>query len=124
MKKIGIVASGSSETEARIVLDEGMEKTCEVEDLVLVDNRTGNRILAVCRKGLGVNENLRTGSYSLGLAYARRGRTPSDAKEFFGFDLSVIGEVGERLNQNKTITPPRVQNNRGRLWGATLSRCR
>ena len=52
MRKIGIVASGSSETGARVILNEGEEKTVKVEDLVLIKNRNGNDVFAVCRGGL------------------------------------------------------------------------
>jgi hypothetical protein len=64
MKKIGIVSSGSSETDAQIVLNEGMEKEVKVEDLILIDNRAGNKILAVCRKGIGTNDNIKATAFS------------------------------------------------------------
>ncbi|MDQ1281299.1 MAG: hypothetical protein QG670_2564 [Thermoproteota archaeon] len=100
MKKIGIVSSGSSETDAQIVLNEGMEKEVKVEDLVLIDNQAGNKILAVCRKGIGTNDNIKTSTFSPGVAYARNGRKPSNAKEFYGFSLLVIGDVSGGLRQN------------------------
>jgi len=109
MRKIGIIASGSTETEAGVILNEGEEKRVKTEDLVMVKNKSGNIILSVCRGGLGSNENLRTGSYSPGVAYARMGRHPSDAKEFFEFRLSVIGDIGEgngTLEQNKLVIAP------------------
>ena len=105
-RKIGIVASGSSETGARVILNEGEEKVVKVEDLVLIKNENGNDIFAVCRGGLGSNDNLRTGFYSPGVAYARRGKKPSSAKEFYDFKLSVIGDVTTSLQQNKLIIAP------------------
>ncbi len=106
MKKIGIIASGSSETEASVVLNEGMEKVVKVEDVVLVDNRAGNKVLAVCRKGTGSNDNIKASSFSPGVAYAKSGKKPSSAKEFYGFTLSVIGDVTDGLRQNKLIIAP------------------
>lgn len=49
MKKIGIVSSGSSKTDAQIILNEGMEKEVKVEDLILIDNRASNKILKTAR---------------------------------------------------------------------------
>ncbi|MFH0897381.1 MAG: hypothetical protein V1850_04965 [Candidatus Bathyarchaeota archaeon] len=59
MKDIGLVSSPSSETEAHMVLNEGLEKDVKVEDIVLIENKAGNKILAVCRKGVGNNDNIR-----------------------------------------------------------------
>jgi len=106
VRKIGIVASGASETGAKVILNEGEEKAVKVEDLVLIKNRNGNDVFAVCRGGLGSNDNLKTGAYSPGVAYARRGKKPSSAKEFYEFKLSVIGDVTIRLMQNKGIIAP------------------
>jgi len=106
MRKVGIVASGATETDAGVVLNEGEERLVKTEDLVLISNKCGNKVLAVCRGGLGSNENLRTGSYSPGVAYARMGRHPSSAKEFYQFGLSVIGDVTGELAQNKLILGP------------------
>ena len=80
MRKVGIVASGSTVMDAAVILAEGEEQCVKAEDLVVIRNRNGNEIMAVCRGGLGSNENLRTGSYSPGVAYARIGRHPSNAK--------------------------------------------
>jgi len=107
LRKIGIVASGSSEMNAAVILAEGEERYVKAEDLVLIRNRNGNEIMAVCRGGLGSNENLRTGSYSPGVAYARIGRHPSNAKEFYAFGLSVVGEVSNNiLKENKMLIAP------------------
>ncbi len=106
MKDIGIVSSPSSETEAQMVLNEGLEKEVKVEDLVVIENKAGNRILAVCRKGTGNNDNIRADAFSPGVAYAKSGRKPSTAKEFYGFSLSVIGDVTNVLKQNKLIIAP------------------
>ena len=107
MRKIGIVASGSTVLDAGVILSEGEERHVKAEDLVLIRNRNGNQIMAVCRGGLGSNENLRTGNYSPGVAYARVGRHPSNAKEFYAFSLSVVGEVSDSLlKENKMLIAP------------------
>lgn len=107
MRKAGIVASGSSVMEASVILAEGEERQVKAEDLVVIRNRNGNEIMAVCRGGLGSNENLRTGSCSPGVAYARIGRHPSNAKEFYAFGLSVVGEVSDSvLKENKMLIAP------------------
>ncbi len=106
MRPIGIIASGSSETDARVILNEGEEKRVRAEDLVLVENRNEGQILAVLRRGLGSNENLKPGGYHPGVAYARIGGTPSTAKETYDFALSVIGDVGVSVQQNKKILAP------------------
>ena len=107
MRSIGIVASGSTVMDATVILAESEEKNVRSEDLVLVRNRNGNEIMAVCRGGLGSNENLRTGTYSPGVAYARIGRNPSSAKEFYAFGLSVIGDVSKSvLEENKMLIAP------------------
>lgn len=107
MRKVGIVASGSTVMDAAVILAEGEERYVKAEDLVVVRNRIGNEIMAVCRGGLGSNENLRTGSYSPGVAYARIGRHPSNAKEFYAFGLSVVGEVSNsKLKENKMLIAP------------------
>ncbi len=106
MREIGIIASLSSETEARVILKEGQERVVKTEDLVFVRNRNGGDILAVLRKGLGSNENLNPGGYHPGVAYARIGGQPSTAKETYDFALSVIGEARESVSQNKRIVAP------------------
>lgn len=82
MRKIGIVASGSTVIDAAVILNEGEEKKVKAEDLVVIDNRNGNKIMSVCRTGVGSNENLRIAGFSPGIAYARLGRHPSTAKEY------------------------------------------
>lgn len=89
-----------------MILKEGEERAVKAEDLVLVNNRNGGEILAVLRKGLGSNENLNPGGYHPGVAYARIGGQPSTAKETYDFALSVIGEAGESVSQNKRIVAP------------------
>jgi len=106
LRKIGIVASNSTEMDAAVILNEGEEKNVKAEDLVLIRNRNGNLVLAVCRGGLGSNENLRTVAYSPGVAYARMGRHPSNAKEFYAFGLSIIGDVTKGLEQSKYVIAP------------------
>ncbi len=106
MRPIGIIASESSENEARVILNQSEEKRVKVEDLVLVDNRNEGKILAVLRRGRGINENLKAGVYNPGVAYARAGGPPSTAKETYDFTLSVIGEVKDSIQQNKKILAP------------------
>lgn len=101
------MSSGSTVLEAGVILAEGEERNVKAEDLVLIRNRNGNEIMAVCRGGLGSNENLRTSNYSPGVAYARVGRHPSNAKEFYAFGLSVIGNASEGvLKENKMLIAP------------------
>ncbi|MEN3047223.1 MAG: DUF87 domain-containing protein [Candidatus Caldarchaeales archaeon] len=107
LEEIGVVASGSKENESLVVLYEGMEKVVTNESLVLIDNRNGNRVLAVCRGGFGVNDSLRTSGYTPGIAYARRGGTTSTAKEYYAFRLVAIGDVTSgKIVQNATIIAP------------------
>ncbi|MCS7136503.1 MAG: ATP-binding protein [Nitrososphaerota archaeon] len=107
MKNIGIVASHATESRVTVILNEGMEKEVESESLVLVENRNGGKILAVCRSGVGINDVLRATIYSPGVAYAKAGRQPSSAKEFFGFNLVIIGDVSKgKIEQNKRIIAP------------------
>lgn len=107
MRKIGIVASGSTVIDAGVILNAGEEKNVKAEDLVVIDNRNGNKIMAVCRTALGSNENLRAVGFSPGIAYARLGKHPSTAKEFYAFSLDVIGDISTtKLEQNKTVIAP------------------
>ena len=104
MRKIGIVASGSTEIAGQVILAEGEEKLVRTEDLVLIHNRNGNEVMAVCRGGLGSNENLKVGAYSPGVAYARVGHHPSNAKKYCAFDLDVIGDVSSgSLKESKLL---------------------
>ena len=107
MRKIGIIASGSTVIDATAILNAGEEKNVKAEDLVIIDNRNGNKIMAVCRTALGSNENLRAVGFSPGIAYARLGRHPSTAKEYYAFSLDVLGDISaEKLEQNKTVIAP------------------
>lgn len=107
MRRIGIVASKSSVTGATVILNEGEEKKVKTEDLVLIDNKNGNKILAVCRRGFGVDENLEVGGYYRpGIIYARKGYKPSDAKQHFNFSTSAIADVTATFGQNKIIIAP------------------
>jgi hypothetical protein len=67
------------------------KRNVKAEELILIKNRNGNKIMPVCRGGLGSNENLRTSNYSPSVAYARVGRHPSNVKEFYAFGMSVVG---------------------------------
>jgi hypothetical protein len=107
MRKIGIVASESTVIDATVILNAGEERSVKAEDLVIIDNRNGNKIMAVCRTAQGSNENLRAAGFSPGIAYARLGRHPSTAKEYYAFTLDVLGDVsGDKLEQNKTVIAP------------------
>lgn len=106
LRKIGIIASGSSEMSATVILNEGEERRVKAEDLVLIRNKGGNDVLAICRRGEGCNENLKVGAFSPGVAYAKMGKYPSNAKEYFAFGLSIIGDVTNGLQQNKMVIAP------------------
>ena len=107
MRKIGIVASGSTVIDADVLLNEGEEKNVKAEDLVIIKNENGNKIMAVCRTAVGNNDNLRAIGFSPGIAYARLGRHPSTAKEYYMFTLDVLGDVSSsKLEQNKTVIAP------------------
>ena len=97
MQSIGIIASNSSETEARVILFDQKEKIVQTESLVEVNNLNEGKIMAVLRKGTGNNETLNPGFYNPGVAYARIGGHPSNAKEIYDFSLSVIGVIGESV---------------------------
>ena len=83
MRKIGIVASESSEVSGKVLLQAGEEKV-RAEMIVQVDN-PGGKVIGVLRRGLGVNESLKVGAYRPGVAYAKKGGTPSGAREIFSF---------------------------------------
>lgn len=105
--EIGVISSGASEARASVILYDGMEKVVRNESLVVVRNKNGGDVLAVCRGGRGMNENVRTTSFSPGVAYAKTGRIPSSVKEFYVFNLEIIGVIGENgIEQNKLIIAP------------------
>jgi hypothetical protein len=107
LRQIGIVASPSEENLAQCILHEGEERRVTTETLVLIDNRNGNKILAVCRRGMGSNDALKTDYYNPGVAYAKMGKGASTAKEFYGFSLVVIGDVTDGvIKQNRVIIAP------------------
>ena len=107
MRKIGIVASRSSITDAYVILNEGEERNVKAEDLVLIKNLNGNSILGVCRFGRGLDENLEVGGrYRPGVAYARMGMTPSDSKRHYIFKILVIADVTSTFEENKLIIAP------------------
>lgn len=107
MRKIGIVASGSTVIDAAVILNAGEEKNVKAEDLVIIDNRNDNKVMAVCRTAFGSNENLRAAGFSPGIAYARLGKHPSTAKEYYSFSLDVVGDISMgKLEQNKTVIAP------------------
>ena len=107
LRLIGLTGSTTSTTEAPLILLEGEEADVREEEVVVVDNR-GSLIFAVCRQGLGINENLRVGGYSPGVAYVRStGKPPSTAKESYHFILSFIGVfTDEGLKTNDSIVAP------------------
>jgi len=84
-----------------------MEKVVRNESLVVIRNKNGGDVLAICRGGRGVNDNVRTASFTPGIAYAKTGRAPSSVKEFYTFNLEIIGVIGENgIEQNKLIIAP------------------
>ena len=105
---IGVTGSSTSTSSAPLILLEGMEGSVREEEVVLVENANGNRILAVCRRGMGVNDNLKIGSYSPGIAYVRStGSIPSKSKESYYYILSFIGVIdGRGIRQNDLIVAP------------------
>ncbi|MCX8192662.1 MAG: ATP-binding protein [Nitrososphaeria archaeon] len=108
---IGIISSGATESYAIVILYDGMEKKVENESLVLIKNKNGGKVLAVCRGGKGINDSLRTGSFTPGVAYAKSRRVPSSVKEYFLFNLQVIGEIvdDKGISQNRIIIAPTSQ---------------
>ncbi len=108
LKLIGVVGSTTFTTQAPLILVEGMEREVREEDLVVIKNLNGGLILAVCREGAGINDNLRVGSYSPGVAYVRAtGRSPSSAKESYHFILSFIGLIEEDgMKTNDLLVAP------------------
>ncbi|MEM1781987.1 MAG: ATP-binding protein [Nitrososphaerota archaeon] len=104
---IGVISSGASESRASVILYDGMEKVVKNESLVVIRNKNGRDVLAICRGGRGMNDNVRTASFTPGIAYAKTGRSPSSVKEFYVFNLEIIGMIGENgLEQNKLIIAP------------------
>ena len=108
LKLIGVTGSAASTTEAPLILIEGFERKVREEDIVLIKNLSGEYILAICRQGTGINENLNVGRYSPGIAYVRStGHSPSTAKECFHFTLSFIGAITEKgIRPNDKIVSP------------------
>ena len=110
LERIGFIGDGAGITWAPLILIEGKECEVGTEELVLVENLNGNRVLAVCRKGFGRSPGLRRDRYTPGRAYVRIGRRPSSSRDSFDFELSVIGEVApDGLRQNKLIIAPRSE---------------
>jgi hypothetical protein len=111
MKKVGIVASDSSEEKAVALLQEGFESEAKAEDLVLMKNRIGEEVLGVLRGGMGIDESLKVGTYRPSVAYAKKGGSPSGARETFCFSVQVLGSVlpdpSGGIGKNRTIIAPR-----------------
>lgn len=109
LELIGLTGSTTKVTEAPLILLENMETRVREEDIVLIVNRSSSDyILAVCRSGMGINENLRVGGYSPGIAYVRsKGQPPSTAKESYHFILSFIGLLtSQGVKTNNIIVAP------------------
>jgi hypothetical protein len=108
LELVGLTGSTTQVTEAPLILLEGLEAEVREEDIVVVVNRGRDYIFAVCRQGLGVNEDLRVGGYSPGVAYVRsKGQPPSKAKETYHFTLSFIGVLtGRGIKTNDIIVAP------------------
>ena len=110
MKKVGIVASDSSEEKAVALLQEGFESEARAEDLVLMKNRIGHQVLGVLRGGAGLDESLKVGAYRPTIAFAKKGGAPSGAREIFSFSVQVLGSVlpdSNGIGKNRTIIAPR-----------------
>ncbi len=107
LEKIGIVASDSSESRARLLLEEEQELKVKAEEIVVIDTPNGY-VLGVLRSGSGVNEALKANAYRPSVAYAKRGGVPSGAREIYTFEIMVIGVVTQNgIEQNRLIIPPR-----------------
>ncbi|MEM1625559.1 MAG: DUF87 domain-containing protein [Candidatus Nezhaarchaeales archaeon] len=108
LRLIGITGSPTSTSSAPLIVLEGLEGEVREEEVVLIENAVGNKILAVCRRGTGINDNLKVGSYSPGVAYARStGSTPSRSKESYYYTLSFIGAIdGSGVKRNDLIVAP------------------
>ncbi|MGQ9478776.1 MAG: ATP-binding protein [Thermoproteota archaeon] len=136
LEKIGIVASDSSETRAKLLLQEDKERVVRAEEIVVIETPTGY-VLGVLRSGSGINEALKTNAYRPSVAYAKRGGAPSGAREIYTFEIMVIGVITENsVEQNRMIIPPRsnvymfkerasnpleyVAGNRNVVWKAFL----
>lgn len=107
---IGLTGSTTFTTECPLILLEGKEAEVKEEDIALIVNngKPDHFLLAICRKGSGINENLKVGSYSPGIAYVRsKGEPPSRAKESYHFTLPFIGKLTQNgLETNDTIVSP------------------
>jgi hypothetical protein len=71
LEKIGIIASDSSETRARLLLEEEKELKVSAEEIVVIETPMGE-VLGVLRCGSGVNEALMANAYRPSVAYAKR----------------------------------------------------
>jgi hypothetical protein len=110
VKKVGIVASDSSEERAVALLQEGFEAEARAEDLVLMKNRIGHQVLGVLRGGSGLDESLKVGAYRPTIAFAKKGGAPSGARETFSFNVQVLGSIlpdSNGIGKNRTIIAPR-----------------
>jgi len=105
---VGLTGSTSGTLMAPLILLEGLENEVLEEDLVIIENKNKNYILAVCRQGTGIDENLKVGAYSPSLSYVRKtGVRPSSAKESYHFYLVIIGKVIDSgLDKNEEIISP------------------
>ncbi|MEM2897599.1 MAG: hypothetical protein QXG01_08570, partial [Candidatus Bathyarchaeia archaeon] len=104
---VGLTGSASGTLMAPLILLEGLENEVLEEDIVVIESKN-NYMLAVCRQGTGIDENLRIGAYSPSLSYVRStGKRPSAAKESYHFYLVIMGRItDEGLDRNEEIIPP------------------
>jgi hypothetical protein len=89
MKKMSIVASGSTVIEATAIINPGEEKTVKADDVAIMDDRDHSKIKAICRKAVGSNENLRATGFSLGQPLPRR-FYPESSIEIVGNVLRML----------------------------------
>jgi len=105
MKEIGVIASGSSFTEAWAILREGMEKVVRHEDLCLIKNLNGNEVIAVVRDGRGIDENLVHDHYTPSTGRVKIGYNVPSARRHDTIFLDILGEVTP-LRQNRVLIAP------------------
>jgi hypothetical protein len=105
---VGLTGSTSGTLMAPLILLEGFESKVLEEDIVVIKNKNDSYILAVCRQGTGIDENLKVGAYTPSLSYVRStGKRPSAAKESYHFYLVIMGRITDKgLDRNEEIISP------------------
>jgi hypothetical protein len=102
-----MVAGGSSDIEADIILEKGQEANVRRDDIIIVKDSHGRMFLTKVSTVRGEDETLRTTNYKPGISLVQRGLTPSRAKEFTVAHVVVLGQVGETsLLRNRHVLMP------------------